>query len=89
MAETDDAPRVRARGLSGVGEQALAIAAAHGSAARNDAEAARTLASLDLDSPIPPEVLVTVAEIISYICRADRRAPEAPERAAATPGTAP
>ncbi len=89
MAETDDAPRVRASGLSGVGEQVLAIAAAHGSAARNDAEAARTLASLDLDSPIPPEVLVTVAEIISYICRADRRARGAPERAAPTQGAGP
>ncbi len=87
MAETNDAPRVRARGLSGAGEQALAIAAADGGAARTDAEAARALASLDLDSPIPPEVLVTVAEIIGYICRADRRAGEAPETIA--PGTAP
>ncbi len=89
MAETDDAPRVRASGLSGVGEQVLAIAAAHGGTARDDAEAARTLASLDLDSPIPPEVLVTVAEIITYICRADRRAREAADSVAATEGAAP
>ena len=88
MAETDDAPRVKATGLGGVGEQVLALAAAHGSAARDDGEAARALASLDLDSPIPPEVLATVAEIITYVCRADRAA-EAPGGDAAAQESAP
>ncbi len=87
MAETDDAPRVKATGLGGVGEQALALAAAHGSAASDDGEAAHALASLDLDSPIPPEVLATVAQIITYVCRADRAEEASGRRAAAREST--
>lgn len=69
-------PRVTATGRGAVAEQILAIAFAHGIKVREDADLASLLATLELDSPIPPAVFATVAEILTYIYRVNGEAPD-------------
>ena len=71
-----------------VAGQILMIASAHGAIAhgaivREDADLVALLDSLELESPIPPVVFATVAEIVSYLHRADGRITGTPERPAA------
>lgn len=67
----DDAPRVTASGQGAVAEQILALAFANGVKVREDAELVDILAALDIDSVIPLEAFTTVAEILSYVYRAN------------------
>jgi flagellar biosynthesis protein len=66
---SDPAPRVSARGQGAVAERIIALAAEHGIPIREDADLAELLGKLDLDSVIPIEAFVAVAEILSYIYR--------------------
>ena len=66
--------RVMATGRGFVAEQILAIAFDRGVKVREDANLANVLAAIDLDSPIPVGVLSTVAEILSYVYRANAQA---------------
>ena len=72
----DPAPRVVAKGTGHVAEAILAIARERGIAVRNDVALAEVLAQIELDSQIPVEAYVAVAEVLSYIFRA--RAEAAP-----------
>ncbi|MGE0755152.1 MAG: EscU/YscU/HrcU family type III secretion system export apparatus switch protein [Alphaproteobacteria bacterium] len=63
----DDAPRVAAKGKGYLAEQIIAIARAHNVEIREDADLAVMLEKLDIDTPIPMEAYVAVAEILSYI----------------------
>ncbi len=65
--ESDDAPRVVAKGEGTVAEQILQIAFATGVKVREDADLVEILAALDIDSEIPLEAFAAVAEILSYI----------------------
>ncbi len=90
--DRDQAPRITATGRGAVAEQILAIAFAHGVKVREDADLAEALATLELDSPIPPAVFATVAEILAYVYRANARAGAAatgPAFADAAEGRAP
>jgi flagellar biosynthesis protein len=76
-----DAPRVVASGRGPIAEQIIAVAEAHGLTIREDPDLAEILAAVDIDSQIPLEAWAAVAEILSYIYRANRqslpaRAPE-------------
>ncbi|ABC23624.1 EscU/YscU/HrcU family type III secretion system export apparatus switch protein [Rhodospirillum rubrum] len=75
-------PRVIATGRGAVADQIIALAFAHGVKVRQDADLARVLSAVDLDSEIPVEAFVAVAEILAYVYRANRQAaesqPEAP-----------
>ncbi len=78
-----DAPqRITATGRGEVAEQIISIALAAGVRVREDAELAEILSILDVDSPVPLEVLGTVSEILSYVYRANAalmpRTPDAP-----------
>ena len=64
----------RATGRGLVAEQILAIAFERGIKVREDANLANVLAALELETPIPVGVLSTVAEILSYVYRANRTA---------------
>jgi len=64
---------VLASGRGAVADQILAIAFAHGVRVREDADLAEVLAAVDVDSEIPLEALVAVAEILSYVYRANGR----------------
>lgn len=64
------APRVTAKGHGAVAEQILQIAFDRGIKVRSDADLAEILAAVELDSVIPLEALAAVAEILSYVYRA-------------------
>lgn len=69
-----DAPRVVASGRGPIAEQIIAVAKAHGVTVREDPDLAEILAAVEVDSEIPLEAWSAVAEILSYIYRANRRA---------------
>lgn len=66
------APRVVATGRGPVAEQILAIAFERGVPVREDADLAQILAAVELDTEIPIDALAAVAEILSYVYRANR-----------------
>lgn len=65
------APRVIAAGKGTVAEQILALAFANGVKVREDADLAELLSAVDLESEIPLEAFTAVAEILSYVYRAN------------------
>lgn len=70
----DDAaiPKIVAAGYGKLAEQILDIAFKNGVKVREDKELAQMLAAITLDSSIPPEALVAVAEILSYVYKANK-----------------
>ena len=76
-------PRVVASGRGAVAEQILAAAFAAGVRVREDADLAEILAAVELDSEIPLEALAAVAEILSYVYRANDAAPPPTDSGAA------
>ncbi len=65
------APQVTAKGRGALAEQILAIAFERGVKVRADADLAEILAAVEVDSEIPLEALAAVAEILSYVYRAN------------------
>lgn len=87
------APRVTATGRGSVAEQIVAIAFAKGVPVREDADLAQILATVDVDAEIPVDALSAVAEILSYLYRLNRQAPDSdiaaePVRTKQAPGDA-
>ena len=70
---SQSAPRVTAKGRGALAEQILQIAFDRGVKVRNDADLAEILAAIELDSEIPLETFAAVAEILSYVYRAQAR----------------
>jgi flagellar biosynthesis protein len=68
-------PRVTANGRGSAAEQILELAFAHGVRVREDADLAEILASVDVDSDIPIEAIVAVAEVLAYVYRVNHQAP--------------
>lgn len=65
------APRVTAAGRGKIAETILQLAFAHDVKVREDGELAEMLAKIEIDSPIPSEAFTAVAEILSYVYRAN------------------
>lgn len=74
-------PKVVATGRGHVAEQILELAFAHDVKVREDADLVEILSALDLDSEIPVEAIVAVAEILSHVYRANGKLPPNPEPA--------
>jgi flagellar biosynthesis protein len=70
--DAGDPPRIVASGRGDFAEQILQIAFENGVKVREDADLVEILSALDVDSMIPVEVLSAVAEILSYVYRANR-----------------
>lgn len=70
-AENASLPRVTAAGRGKIAEQILQLAFDNGVRVREDSALAEMLASVELDSPIPSEAFMAVAEILSYVYRAN------------------
>ncbi|WP_431858516.1 EscU/YscU/HrcU family type III secretion system export apparatus switch protein [Azospirillum sp.] len=68
-------PKVVATGRGAVAEQILEVAFANGVKVREDADLVEILSALDLDSEIPVEAIVAVAEILSHVYRANGKLP--------------
>ena len=74
-ADGKGAPKVVATGKGLVAEQILEMAFAHGVKVRTDPDLAQILAAVDVDTIIPAEAFVAVAEILAYIYRANGQVP--------------
>ena len=70
-AELSEIPKIVASGRGKIAEQILQLAFEQGLKVREDADLAEILARIDLDSPIPSEAFLAVAEILSYVFRAN------------------
>ena len=70
-------PRVVASGPGHVAEQIMNLAFANGVKVREDADLAEILSVVDVESEIPAEAIVAVAEILSYVYRANGSWPPA------------
>lgn len=69
----DSLPKIIASGRGKLAEQILELAFTKGVKVREDADLAELLATLDLDTPIPSEAIVAVAEILARVYEANAR----------------
>lgn len=69
--EKDSAPRVLASGRREIAERILETARQHGVPIHQDAALAERLALLELDSLIPPELYLIVAELLLFVYKLD------------------
>lgn len=69
----DSLPKIIASGRGKLAEQILELAFSKGIKVREDADLAQLLATLDLDTPIPSEAIVAVAEILTRVYEANAR----------------
>lgn len=76
-------PTVTASGRGAVAEQILQLAFAHGVKVRTDPDLAEVLAAVEVDTVIPVEAFVAVAEILAYVYRANAAMGAAPPGGAA------
>jgi len=75
-AESEFAPKVVAGGRGKVAEQILHVAFDRGIKVREDADLAEMLSAIDIDSEIPIEAFAAVAEILTYVYRANGNMPD-------------
>jgi flagellar biosynthesis protein len=75
---------VVAKGEGDIAEQILALARDHGVSVREDKDLVQLLSSVELETQIPVEAFIAVAEILSYIYQARNPAPSAPPHATMT-----
>ena len=64
-------PRITAAGRGRIAEQILQMAFENDIKVREDGALAEMLASVELESPIPTEAFMAVAEILSYVYQAN------------------
>jgi len=68
----DRAPRVVAKGQGLIAEKIREIARENGIPIHRDDDLVELLAQVDIDREIPPELYAAVAEVLSWIYRANR-----------------
>lgn len=68
-------PKVVATGRGTVAEQILELAFANGVKVREDSDLVEILSAVDVDSEIPVEAIVAVAEILARVYRANGTLP--------------
>ncbi len=69
-----DLPRITAAGRGKIAEQILQLAYENGIKVREDSALAEMLATIELDSPVPADAFMAVAEILSYVYKANGEA---------------
>lgn len=69
--DTDEAPRIIAAGRGKLAEEILKLAFENDVRVREDGALAEMLAKIELESPVPSEAFMAVAEILSYVYRAN------------------
>ncbi len=67
----DILPKIVAAGYGKLAEQIVELAFQNGVKVREDKDLAQMLAAIELDSDIPTEALVAVAEILAYVYKAN------------------
>jgi len=68
------APLITASGKGKIAEKILQLAFENDIRVREDSALADMLAQIDIDSPIPSEAFIAVAEILTYVYRANGEA---------------
>jgi flagellar biosynthesis protein len=68
---SDALPRIAAAGRGKLAEQILQLAFDNGIKVREDSALAEMLAKVELDSPIPSEAFLAVAEVLTYVYKAN------------------
>jgi flagellar biosynthesis protein len=68
-ARKGEVPKITAAGRGKIAEKILQLAFENGIRVREDSTLAEMLAKIELDSPIPSEAFMAVAEILSYVYR--------------------
>jgi flagellar biosynthesis protein len=86
--ERDAAPRIVAKGDGELALKILELAREHGVAIKEDADLAQLLSAVELETQIPVEAFVAVAEILAFIYRAKGQSP-GPAMAPRAPGATP
>lgn len=71
VSHADASPRIVAKGHGAVAEQILQLAFATGVKVREDANLAEILEAIEIDTEVPLHALAAVAEILSYVYRAN------------------
>lgn len=69
--KSGEAPVISAAGRGKIAEQILQLAHENGINVREDSALAEMLAKIELDSPIPSEAFMAVAEVLSYVYKAN------------------
>ncbi len=64
-------PKVVAAGYGKLAEEIVRLAFENGVKVREDRDLAQILAAIELDSDIPSEALVAIAEILAYVYKAN------------------
>ena len=64
-------PKVVAAGYGKLAEEIVRLAFENGVKVREDKDLAQILAAIELDSDIPSEALVAIAEILAYVYKAN------------------
>lgn len=64
-------PVIKAAGRGKIAEKILALAFENDIRVREDSDLADMLAHIEIDSPIPSEAFMAVAEILSYVYKAN------------------
>jgi flagellar biosynthesis protein len=72
-AESDSAPRLLAKGQGDLAERIIAVAKQHNIPIREDRNLVALLSQLNLNQEIPSELYRTVAEILTFIYKANER----------------
>lgn len=67
--DSDDLPRVLAKGRGAVAAQIVAIAEDNGVAIHRDEDLVEVLDRLEIDAPIPVAAFAAVAEILAHLYR--------------------
>lgn len=70
--ETDNAPKVVAKGKGVVAEQIMAVAQSQAVPLYKNKALSNMLMAVELDREIPPELYKAVAEVLAYIYRLDQ-----------------
>ncbi len=73
--QDSDTPKVVASGRGFVAEKILELAFANDVRVREDSDLVQVLAAVDVDSPIPTDAFAAVAEVLSYLYKANGAAP--------------
>ena len=74
--ETDEAPRMVAKGYGMVAERIKELAREHDVPISEDPHLADLLAQIELDRDIPPALYEAVAELLAYIFQVEKLAAE-------------
>jgi len=78
--DSEQAPRVVASGRGLIGQRIIATAEAHGVPIEHNPPLAEALSGIELETVIPPELYVAVAEILAFIVRASDESEAASRR---------